>query len=210
MLIRFLAVGALAAFGAEIPVWGQVTVYNSFGAGNSYNTGIVWAVGGASAPSGYRGQAEFFVPGVSGYLSAVQLATEHLSGSALSNFYITADNGSGTPGTVLESFLGIQNPNGLLTLNSTVEPLLQAGATYWLCDEPATDTSYNGWFENSQNVDNSFAYERSEWGWSSVPGGGPANGVFRVTVTPVPEPTSLAIVAGGLALLALLIRKTDY
>jgi hypothetical protein len=193
--MRFIKPAKLAALvftaltGTIIPTHAQVVVYNSFGSGNTYNSGIVWGVSGASTSAGYRGQAEFFTPGISGYLSSVQLATYQVGGSGLSNFYIAQDNGSGTPGNILESFAGVQNVTGLLTLNSTVNPLLQAGTEYWLCDEPTAANSSNGWYENNQGVANGFAYERSEWGWSAFPAPAPDSGVFRVSVIPIPEPS---------------------
>ena len=82
----------------------------------------------------------------------------------------------------------------MLTLNSTVQPLLQAGTEYWLCDEPTADNSYNGWYQNNQGYAPSFAYERSEWGWAAIPAEhSPNSGVFQVSVTPVPEPSVMGL-----------------
>jgi len=178
--------------GIDFPCRAQVAVYNSFGPGNTYNTAVVWAVSGASVSGGYRGQAEFFTPAVSGSLNSILLATYHVSGSRLSNFFIAQDNGFGAPGAILESFNNVSNPTGLLTLNSVAAPQLQAGTEYWLCDEPATATSYNGWYYNKQGHTNGFAFERSQWGWTPFPGP-PASGVFEVTVTPVPEPPAATL-----------------
>jgi hypothetical protein len=192
---KLAALVFIALTGIVLPTHSQVVVYNSFGPGYAYNTGH-WVVGGASSPHGYQGHAEYFTPGISGYLSSVQLATyRQASGSGLSNFYIAQDNGSGTPGIILESFASVLNVTGLLTLNSTVKPLLQAGTEYWLCDEPTASDSYNGWYQNNQGVTNGFAAESSEWGWYPAPAPVPINGVsitdgvFRVSVTPVPEPS---------------------
>jgi hypothetical protein len=187
---------------------GTVLVFNSFGPGNTYNQGVVWAVGGVSAPGGYRGQAEFFVPGISGYLSSVQLATFRLGGSALSDFFIAQDS-SGIPGAVVESFSGVQNASGLLTINSVTQPLLQAGQKYWLCDEPDASNSYNGWYENNQNLANGFAFERSEWSWSPVGSPAPTSGVFSVSVTPVPEPSTFGLLLLGVGLLAARCRRRE-
>lgn len=179
-----------------------VYVYNSFGPGNTYNSGVVWAVSGAAASSGYRGQAEFFVPSISGSLSTIQLATYLVSGSHLSNFYLAQDSGSGVPGAILESWMNVQNVNGLLTLNPTTQLLLQAGQEYWLCDEPAAANSFNGWFENNQNIANGFAFETAEWSWGAITDHAPPSGVFSVSVTPVPEPTTTALILLGIVLLA--------
>jgi hypothetical protein len=173
-----------------------VTVFNSFGPANTYDTTVAWGVSGSATPSGYRGQAEWFVPSASGDLSTITLATYRQSGSGRSNFFVAEDNGSG-PGTILESFLNtVNNPDGLLTLNSALQPLLEAGLKYWLCDEPADSTTANAWFDNNQNHAPGFAFERSQWSWSAVSPPAPPSGVFSVSVTPVPEPTGLWLAAG--------------
>lgn len=208
--IKLAVLTFIALAGIVVPTPAQVVVFNSFGPGNTYNSGVVWAVTGASASGGYRGQAEFFTPGISGYLSSIQLATYRLSGSGLSNFYIAQDNGSGIPGTILESFTSVLNANGLLTLNSTAKPLLQAGTEYWLCDEPAADNSYNGWYQNNQGYAPGIAFERFPWSWAAVTADhAPNSGVFQVSVTPVPEPsvTGLATLSVG-CLLFLRLKKS--
>jgi hypothetical protein len=198
-----LLFGAHPSFAVVTPV----TVYNSFGPGNIYSTAVDWAVGGAAAPSAYRGQAEFFVPGISGNLSTIQLATVQLSGSHFSNFFIAQDNGSGIPGTILESFLNVQNANGLLLIASVAQPLLQSGQKYWLCDEPAAANSYNGWSQNNQGVANGFGFERGQWSWESFGPPGPPSGVFKINVTPVPEPSVIGLVLPGVGLFVRRLRN---
>jgi hypothetical protein len=209
--IRLATLTFMAFTSAVISTGAQSVIYNSFGPGNSYDSGVVWAVSGASESGGYRGQAEFFTPSISGYLNTIELATYHVSGSPLSNFFIAQDNGGGSPGTILETFSNVTNPSGLLTLHSTPGVLLQAGTEYWLADEPATATSYNGWYENSQNVANGFAFERSEWSWAAIGPPAPDSGVFEVTVTPVPEPSAaqLALIGGCCSLVFWRYRKND-
>jgi hypothetical protein len=196
-----------ALVGIVVPAHAQSVVFNSFGSGNTYNTATVWGISGASVSGGYRGQAEFFTPTVSGYLSSVLLATYHVSGSTLSNFYIAVDTTNGVPGTILESFLSVVNPTGLLTLTSATRPFLQAGTEYWLCDEPATPTSYNGWYYNNQGHAPGFAFDRATGAWSAVTNSAPASGVFRITVTATPEPSALTLAATGLVALFILRRK---
>jgi len=175
----------------------STVVFNSFGPGNTYNASVVWGITGAATSSGYRGQAEFFVPSGSGALSSITLPTYRQSGSGRSDFFIAEDNGFGTPGDILESFLNTaNNNNGLLMLNSVAKPQLQAGMKYWLCDEPADSTTINGWFEG-QSYSPGFAFERSEWGWSFVaPPSVPPSGVFSVSVVPVPEPSAVLLLPG--------------
>jgi hypothetical protein len=110
--------------GTVIQTSAQVVAYNSFGPENTYNHSTLCAVSGASISGGYRGQAEFFTPSISGDLYSIMLATYHVSGSQLSNSYIAQNNGSGIPGNILESFTSILNATGLLTMDSTAKPLL--------------------------------------------------------------------------------------
>src|SRR6266850_479269 len=91
-----------------------------------------------------------------GNVSAITLAIFRQGGSGRANFFLAQDTG-GAPGTILESYLNLLSPNGLLTLNSSAKPLLQAGVTYWLCAEPADSTAVNGWYENNQNYTPGFA-----------------------------------------------------
>jgi hypothetical protein len=184
-----------------------VVVYNSFGPGNSFISNVGWGVSGASSSLGYRGQAETFVPGISGSLSSIQLAMFHSSGSGRSNFYLAEDNGSGLPGTILESYLNVFSPGGVLTLSSSTQSLLQAGVKYWVEAEPADATTVSGWYENNQSIANGFAFESSQgaWGWVTPPA--PPSGVFRISVTPVPEPSTLGLVCLGGYFLSRRFRK---
>jgi len=190
-----LCITAVPSFVSELFAASPVAVFDSFGPGGTYNTTVGWGVTGASSSGGYRGQAEWFVPGTSGNLNAITLAMYTQGVSPRDNFFIAQDNGSGIPGTILESYLNISTPYGLLTLNSSSQPLLRAGTKYWLCAEPTDSTTVTAWFENNQNYTPGYAFERSQWGWSAVtdPTHSPPSGVFRVTVTPVPEPSTLAL-----------------
>jgi len=188
--------GLAALLAGSLSSIAQLVVYDSFGPNSTYNQQTVWAVSGASVSGGYRGQAQYFAPAVSCDLSQVELATYHVSGSSpLSNFFIARDSGLDTPGDILESFYNVSTPTGLLTLTSQLKPLLTAGTLYWLCMEPSTATSYNGWYQNNQNVTDGFAFERSPWSWSFVPGrpSAPNTGAFEILATPVPEPSGLWI-----------------
>jgi hypothetical protein len=158
-----------------------VIVFDSFGPGWRYNQQIVSAISGADTSYGYISHTEYFTPSTSGNFSNAVLATYHVSGSLLSNFFITSDDFGG-PGTILESFLNVpNNANGLLTLNSVAHPFLEAGRSYYLADEPADPTSLNGWYWASQPSDNC---------------------VFRISAIPVPEPAVASLAIAGLCLAA--------
>jgi hypothetical protein len=80
--------------------------------------------------------------------------------------------------------------------------------------EPSTATSYNGWFYNNQNVANGFAYERSQWNWSFMPGtmSPPKSGVFEILAAPVPEPAGvwIGLLGTGYIWLWRRSRSTSY
>jgi hypothetical protein len=191
---------ALPAFDFSASAASPAFVFNSFGPGNTYG-GAPWLVEGSSASIyPFEAYAEYFVPAFSGYLSQIQVATSTLGGhDALTDFSIAQDNGSGIPGTVLESFSNVTNPNGLLTLNSVTAPLLQAGQKYWLCDQPADANTYVGWYPNNQGITNSSAIQSSPGVWLAWPPSG-ANPVFSISVVPVPEPATVGLVFLGVGL----------
>ncbi len=195
----FLSVFSFSAFAQ-----GSVYIYNSFGTGNTYDSGGGWVVAGTDGipgGTGYLGTSEYFVPDISGNLDEIQLATFFMSGSAVSDFYIAQDNGSGIPGTILESFTDVLTPNGVLSISSLTRPLLQAGQKYWLCDEPAYPNTGTLWCLNSQGVANDFAIESAEWSWIARSPDGATDGVFSISVVPAPEPTVIGMVLLGTGLL---------
>jgi hypothetical protein len=182
----------------------DVLVFDSFGPGNSYDTGHRWLVEPVGAAHGYQGRGEAFTPGISGYLSMIQLATLQQSGSPLGNFTIAQDNGSGLPGTVLESFNNVLNQNGITTITSVAKPLLQAGQTYWLTDDPITAGGVNAWAYNNQGLTGADAYETTGGPgvWFNLGVAGTTDGVFSISVVPVPEPASVGLLLLGGGLLA--------
>jgi hypothetical protein len=204
------ALAALCLLATRLAVSAQVTpvtVFDSFGPLNAYKTTVVWAIAGSNTTSGFRGQAEKFVPAISGTLSSFTLPTYRVSGGGRLSLFIAADSGLGVPGDKLESFLNVAiNPNGIITFNSTARPLLQAGLTYWLCAEPSDPRNVNGWYQNSINYYPGFAYDRDAWAWEFVAGSiSPPSGAFRVNVVPLPEPTPPVLM--GLAFVMMMTRR---
>jgi len=199
-VLRFILLTAITLIfvpcvqSVQLPIY----IYDSFGPGNDFVSYAYWGVSGASSSGGYVGHGESFVPALSGNLATVQVACGQLSsGTGLVNFYVAADNG-GTPGVMLDSFMNVVAPapgssSLLVTMNSITQPLLHAGTTYWLYAEPAENTSAIGWFVNNQGYRNDYAQESPPGEWTSAPVTFGANGVFAVSVTPVPEPSMLTL-----------------
>lgn len=212
---RFLSILALSTVSAVLVPASQfsahadgtpVLAYNSFGTGFSYSN-LRWVVSGSASQYGYQGHAESFVSGVSGYLSQIRLATIVEGGTPDSNFFIAQDNGSGLPGSILESYSDVlDSNNGLLTLNSVTDPLLQAGQKYWLCDEPNSSGTLTGWYENNQGLTGNDAFETTgsggSWTWFNLGSSGSTDSVFSISVVPVPEPATVGLLILGAGLLA--------
>jgi hypothetical protein len=151
---------------------------------------------------------------VSGVLSGLQFI---LSGGG-----ITADDGAGytsvflyadnstAPGALIATLGTINDSSlsgsaGLIDLSLIANPSLAAGTRYWIGLVGSNTTALWYWTDDTSGigVDGEFF--------------GNANGVFpnnpdggyqmQVTVGAVPEPSSLALSAGALAALALLVRR---
>ena len=189
-LIVLLVSSINGAHGAVV-----VDLFSNFGPSNSFNTTIGWGVSGSSASGGYRAQAQRFTPAVSGNLSTIQIAIGKASGSGLSNISLVADNGGFPTGTLLESFSSVPaagnfgNSYAPRTLTSVINPLLEAGSTYWLRAEPADLTTSNAWNNNNQGDADRFGYAFSPGAWDALgPGSVPNAGAFRISATLVPEP----------------------
>ena len=167
-----------------------VTAFDSFGPGKTFDTSVRWAVG-MHFP-GYRGQAEWFIPKISGRLSTIEIAISSQNKDGRLNLTISEDN-SGIPGKAVESFRNISGntrsgkmnrrvPAGVLVVESSAHPMLQAETKYWLCAEPANDAASWLWAYNNQNLANGFAFERLQGSWEAF--GGSRNGAFSVSIAP--------------------------
>jgi hypothetical protein len=169
----------------------SVVLYNNYGPNNAVGT-WTWAVTGAATTPAYRAQGQPFTPQETAYLSTVELSIYRYSGSGRVNVSLVEDSPTGP---LLERFSYVA-PSGTAPrlLSSPSHPLLEAGTTYWLLTEPYDATSYAGWVTDYDQLRTPFAYGRSPGSWEifSLDGGG-AEGVFRITATPIPEPGAWAL-----------------
>jgi hypothetical protein len=192
----------------------STVVYDSFNVNNAFLTSGGWGVIGASASGGYRGQAQSFVPTLSGSLATIELAIGRSSGSGRNNFGIAQDSG-GSPGTILEGFQNVVAAGTFgssyppLALTSALHPVLESGQRYWIIAEPADSTTRSAWNYNTKGFSGIAAFERAPSTWqtfdTSFAGG---DGVFRVSVTPVPEPSIVTVSLFALVLAAIRFRNT--
>ncbi len=199
---------ALAAMVAVIPTANAAIAFNNFGPGDSFNTGSGGTIGGPTGPVGYLIQGEGFNSLASGQVSTITLAYGHVTGTNSATFRLY----SGTPtsfGSLMASWVVTGMPgfgSGLtFTINNTnPAATLVMGNDYWLVAESASD-AWQAW--NNNNIGDTGPHTISSDGTNYNFFTGSRN-TFRVEVSPVPEPATMAILgAGALALAARRRRK---
>ena len=181
------------------------SAFSSFGPDKGYDRRFAWPLNGGAnqldgKPVEYRGQAEWFVPSISGRLNAIEIALGG-PGSDRLNLFVAEDH-YGFPGEKLEHFANVpiqersSQTNEPMVLRSVARPGLKAGRKYWLCAEPADTTTASVWYASELPLTNGFAYDMVPGGWAIVdrrlmaqglPGisavrSGVRNAAFRVTV----------------------------
>lgn len=152
------------------------------------------------------GQGVSFVASATGNLSDIQLALSYPFDAPSSDVLVRLQSDSGGPVAVLESFnvapaaLGLLgNNNPLITLTSISMPLLTVGNTYWLTVNSGSRTDVLGWNLNA-SLDTSSTATSLDGGATWFTPSNETPGAFRVngiTATPVPEPSTLLLVGGG-------------
>jgi PEP-CTERM motif len=184
------------------------TTYSTLGDG-TYSVGSGWIVNGsANLPEPFVGEAFAFTATTSGYLAQLNLAISAGNGNLSSDFaniFIAGNSSRNLPGVTLESFLNVpctgQLPyeNPITSLNSSLNPFLQAGDTYWLYVEAANPNADIVVNENDLGVLSGQAQEFSPSAW--IAKGNQTTFAFDVELSAVPEPSTTALAALGLVVL---------
>jgi hypothetical protein len=188
-------------------------IFTNFGPGDTYNSNSGWTVAGPATPLSLQYVADHFNTGASAYDNLVfegafeWVANEGTNGLILE---LRQDDGSGLPGTVLETspvFDVVQLPSSeIVTWTLPTSLTLNANTDYWFSARPNASDGALAWMMNNTG-DNGFArtHDGSTWG----PGAG-ASPAFRVSgsVAVIPEPGAVAtaLVFGG-ALSGLMLRS---
>src|SRR5437763_16653089 len=85
-----------------------ITIFDDFGAGNTYDPGSAWTLGGGNIGAGFSDFAAQFVAGGTGFLSTVDVGVTYVNQSSVSAF-LYAD-ASGMPDNMNQIFLGSGTP----------------------------------------------------------------------------------------------------
>ncbi len=183
--------------------WADV-IFSNLGPGGTYNNiAGVWVIG--NVPGGVSTMGPAFSVSGTYELSSIDLALLYDSNAGGVNGLVTLSlytDAGGTPGTALESWIlssvpDYGSPNGtLVTLSSG--SLVLSNATYWLIGS-ASFGVWDFWMVNLDGTDGS-VYRNGAVYNAMMP-------AFQVNGTPIPEPSALILLAGGMAALAGTVRR---
>lgn len=198
-----------ASFALGTSYGATVTVFDNFGPGDTFihNGGQAIGVIGWLGSLVVKTAAMPFTSGANYTLDRVELAASLDNGANELDVWLT-NTVSGLPGSVLESYhfsgaMGFfATPNiPILSVNSSLHPLLQAGSQYWLL---ATSIQAYAVWNNSTDVGlNVYRFDSDPWTTDDG-----SVGAFRITATPVPESsTALSIFFGLCGISWLGVRK---
>jgi hypothetical protein len=177
---------------------GSIILYNNIT--GSY-PGDVGVAGDYSSTTDYF--ATVFTATATGAVSQIMVGIENDDATVIpAALYL--DNGSGEPGTQLETYMvSVPASMALVTINSLTNPILTSGDTYWLVFGPGAGGME--WAQNDTGADG------LPWGGSS-----PttltdartffADGIEVTGTSSAPEPGTAVLLAAGVAGLAGLRR----
>ena len=197
-------------------------IVDTFGPGNAFEPPPGETIGGGilrGDPPPNQGvtQAFEFTPVTPTFLSSVQLALQYVylpgraTGPANLDVSIALDN-AGTPGAGVETIHltnvldGVAFAPGVVSANSELNPLLQAGTSFWLVVAPPDllNTAFDWLISPETDLSVPAAERLGMSNWTTFNSSQPL--AFRVTGTiQIPEPRSAASILG--ALLSLFIWR---
>jgi len=175
------------------------TIYSNFGPGNDYLGNVSRSFGGFPMV----GQA--FTPSGNYQLTQIDLALVYFGGTNSVNVGLNADTG-GLPGAVIATWsdpINLQAIGTTCCIVQTFTPsstiLLSSGTQYWIVVAAGASDTFAGWNLNNTADDGSVALN---FGSGFSLDGPLRRSAFDVLGdSSVPEPTTLALTALGLALL---------
>lgn len=187
------------------------TIFNDFGAGNSYNCCTGWTVSGPSSPPGQFISANQFVAGGGGgTVSQIDLGIGLVvgNGTGTASLYTVS---SGLPGTLLGSwnYTAQQAFGGccaISTINIAGGPTLSNGVSYYLVIT-GDSSNWNAWNLNDQGATGIDLFSNDGHNWNN--NGVQSLGAFRILSGQggVPEPGTFVMLGSGVLAAAGAFRR---
>lgn len=194
-----LAIAALAS------TTHAVVIHDTFAPNMGFNPSLVhMAAGGTTSnPATNSIAVPFTVPAPGLAFDSFSIVTAYeATSSPFAWTTLHADSGNGTPGAVVEAlplFLILQQPMNPVTSTTVSQsnPVLTAGATYWMVLSCPPGNTFR-WYDNAIGA-TGFSQNANNQGWvaDNTPGREP---VLRIEARPVPTPASVIPLTGLLAL----------
>lgn len=172
--------------------------------GNGFNMFSGISVDGPG--SEYNAQAMPFTPSTTSNLESIDIALfwSNFGGTTATGIVrVYNDNGSGLPGSVIESF-NVNPPEVDPTpthVTSSLNPLLASGTQYWLAALPFEDSSGLIWYRNSSGQTGIPAHSGDGTTWTAADPPPQDLMAFRI-IGVVPEPSSFTLLAVAAAVVA--------
>jgi hypothetical protein len=208
LLTRLMLCGPLVLL-AALPSKSDIIFSNLVEPGDQYGPDPV-GIGHTPAftnPADFLVYGVHFIPSTTAQLKTIEAPLGVFSGTDQLQAFLMSDAG-GVPGNVIESFLlsGLPtsgSPFPLLTITSSLDPLLLAGQQYWFVATGGSAT-FGAWtlnlFQGDPEDGGASAIDSLLGPWTV--GSGKRTGALEVLGNPVPEPSSTALLGCAIALLA--------
>jgi len=214
---RFRLLRTLLLFSAGIVAPAKADViFSNLGAGDSFTLTSGWVAGNRSTPFGSVTLeiAAAFTPASDAIFTGVDFAAELLGQPGDLTVAVLVTGASGTPDAALETFtVGAPALPSLVSIASSLNPVLKAGTEYWLDISSASTAAW--WLDNDQGMRGPVAQNQNGQGFillTDYEGNPPIQPAFRINDDPVgvnstsaaladpvdaPEPSSWLLVMAG-------------
>jgi len=213
------AIVAVASLLSTTSIASAATVFNGFGAGDSFNTSRVVSVANQALatgpnPTATDGDWAFrFTPTDNFELTSLEIALSHVASRGGNEGEIILRNASGAlPGSEIErwSVSGLSTVGEIVTFNSVTSTLLSSGTNYWIelsAGTEGTSTAAGMGWQSSNGNSSGRARQFDEGAWQSE---GTFSYAYRVNgdlISPVPLPAGMVLLPMGLFALGCLRRR---